>query len=106
MTSERMKAKIKDLCLEVIGLCYESKPDPMKILSSAISLANANAALAREWAAGIADAEPELEGEMPDENWLLAQKVRMEDHLRATVRTTKQNIARKIREGNVSEPKD
>lgn len=106
MISESMKAKIKGHCLEIIGLCYESKPDPLKILNSAIALANTNAALAREWAAGIAEAESELEGEMPDENWLLAQKIRLEDHLRVTVRTTKENIARKIREGNASEEKD
>ncbi len=70
-----------------------------KILNRAMALANANGELAREWAAQVAESEPELEGPMPDENWALAQRVRLEDQLRATVRTAKKNIARRIRTG-------
>lgn len=51
----------------------------------------------RERCAKIAESEEELNGPMPDENWVMAQRVRLEDHLRATVRVTKENIARRIR---------
>ena len=50
MKTEEIKTTIKDLCLEIIGLSYESRPDPMKILNRAMALANANGDLAREWA--------------------------------------------------------
>lgn len=51
------KEEIKSLCMEIIGLSYESKPDPVKILNRSMALANANAAMAREWAAKIAEGE-------------------------------------------------
>lgn len=54
-TIEKYKAEIKDLCMAIIGLSYESKPDPVKILNRSMALANVNAALAREWAARIAE---------------------------------------------------
>ncbi len=50
------KQQIKDLCMEIIGLSYESKPDPVKILNRSMALANVNAAMAREWAAQIVEA--------------------------------------------------
>jgi len=54
-TTEKYREQIKSLCMEIIGLSYESKPDPVKILNRAMALANVNAALAREWAAKIAE---------------------------------------------------
>lgn len=54
----------------------------------------------RERCAKVAENEEELNGPMPDENWVMSQRVRLEDHLRATVRVTKENIARKIRAVN------
>lgn len=52
-----VKEEIKSLCMEIIGLSYESRPDPVKLINRSMALANANAALAREWAAKIAEAE-------------------------------------------------
>lgn len=46
----------------------------------------------------VAETEPELEGQMPEANRIAAQKIDLEDHLRATVRATKKNIARRMRE--------
>lgn len=94
-----LKTQIKDLCMEIIGLSYESRPDPMKILNRAMALANANGDLAREWAAQIAESEPELDGPMPQENVDAVNKVGIEEALRATVRLAKRNIARRIRTG-------
>jgi hypothetical protein len=54
-TTEAAKQVIRELCMEIIGLSYESKPDPIKILNRSMALANANATLAREWAATVAD---------------------------------------------------
>lgn len=51
------KAEIKNLSLEIIGLSYESRPDPIKILNCSVKLANVNAAMAREWAAKVAEKE-------------------------------------------------
>lgn len=99
MKTEEIKTAIKDLCMEIIGLSYESKPDPVKILNRAMALANANGDLAREWAAQIAESEPELEGPMPPENIEAVNRVGMEEALRATVRLAKRNIARRIRTG-------
>lgn len=99
MKTEELKTQIKDLCMEIIGLSYESRPDPMKILNRSIALANANGDLAREWAAKIAESEPELEGPMPQENIDAVNRVGMEEAFRATVRLAKKNIARRIRTG-------
>lgn len=52
----------------------------------------------RERCAKVAESEPNLEGPMPDENWVMSQRVRLEDHLRVTVDLTKRNIAKRIRE--------
>lgn len=52
----------------------------------------------RERCAKVAESEPELEGPMPPENVEAAKLVSLEDHLRITVRLTKTNIARRIRE--------
>lgn len=49
------KQQIKDLCMEIIGLSYESRPDPLLILNRSMALANVNAAMAREWAAKVAE---------------------------------------------------
>jgi len=51
----------------------------------------------RERAAKIAEAEPELEGPMPDEVWALSQRITLEQNLRSAVQVTKRNIAAKIR---------
>lgn len=99
MKTEEIKTTIKNLCMEIIGLSYESRPDPMKILNRAMALANANGDLAREWAAQVAESEPELEGPMPKENVEAVNRVGMEEALRATVRLAKRNIARRIRTG-------
>jgi hypothetical protein len=88
-----IRKAIQDAYMEVIGLSYESKPDAMKIINAATRLALAE----RERCARAAEAEEELPGEMPDENWVMSQKVRLEDHLRTTVRTAKKNIASRIR---------
>lgn len=75
--TEALKAQIKSLCMEIIGLSYESKPDPVKILNSSMTLANVNGALAREWAAGVA-----------------------ENHIAAINQNPQDEIAKKIRAGN------
>lgn len=58
----------------------------------------ANAAQAKEKARclkAVAD-EEELSGPMPDENWIMSQKVNLENHLRATVQCVKRNIKTRI----------
>lgn len=57
LATTNCKEEIKSLCMEIIGLSYESKPDPVKILNRAMTLANVNAVLVREWAAAIAESE-------------------------------------------------
>ena len=93
MIKREEQKEVRDALMEVLGLAYESKPDPVKIINAA-----SRACLAeRERCAKAAEAEEELPGEMPDENWVMSQKVRLEDHLRTTVRTAKSNIAYRIR---------
>lgn len=53
----------------------------------------------RERCARIAESELELEGPMPEANIEAAKLISLEDHLRITVRLTKGNIAKRIREG-------
>ncbi len=100
MKTEEIKATIKDLCMEIIGLSYEAKPDPVKILNRAMTLANANGELAREWAAQVAESEPELPGPMPQENTDAVNQVGLEKAFRVTVQLVKKNIARRIRTGD------
>ena len=43
----------------------------------------------------VAD-EEEFNGPMPDENWIMSQRVNLENHLRATVQCVKRNIKARI----------
>ena len=45
----------------------------------------------------VAD-EEELPGPMPDENWIMSQRVNLETHLRSTVQCVKRNIKTRIEE--------
>lgn len=56
-------------------------------------IANAATAIERERCAKIAEADPELPGDMPDELRLIP----LEDAMRAAVRATKKSIAAAIR---------
>lgn len=81
-----------------------SCPHPLKLLTDASGRCmhcyeiERAVALERERCAKMAESEEELAGPMPDENWVMSQRVRLEDHLRALVRLTKTNIARRIRQ--------
>jgi hypothetical protein len=77
-----------------IVLNYPEANRARKSISEAIRIAIAEE---RDRCVEIAESEPNLEGPMPDENWVMSQRVRLEDHLRATVDATKRNIAKRIR---------
>lgn len=60
----------------------------------------ANAVEAKEKARclkAVAD-EEELPGPMPDENWIMSQRVNLETHLRSTVQCVKRSIKMRIEE--------
>lgn len=46
----------------------------------------------------VAD-EEEFPGPMPDENWIMSQRVNLENHLRVTVQCVKKNIKDRIEAG-------
>jgi hypothetical protein len=70
------KEEVKSLCMEIVGLSYESKPDPVKILNRSVALANVSAAMAREWAAKIADEHQGVCGNHGTCNADIAKKIR------------------------------
>lgn len=86
------KELVSEILMEIISM---DPRDTVTVTNAAARLVLAE----RERCAAIADSEPALEGPMPPENAAIAQKVSLEDHLRATVKVTRENIARRIREG-------
>lgn len=84
---------------KVLGLLVRERKNAAQTLSDTHEILD----LVRERCAQIAEAEPELPGPMPDENWVMSQKVRLEDHLRAVVRCTKKSIAERIRKSTFGE---
>lgn len=88
MSDEGLKRTLE----EVINLAYAEKPDAIKIIN-AVSRAVLEE---RDRCVQVVEVERELEGPMPDENWVMAQRVNLEEHLRATVRTVKKNVIARI----------
>lgn len=81
--------QVIEILTEIINM---DRKDTVKVIHALTRLVMAE----RERCANEVSAEAELEGTMPDENWVMSKKVNLENHLRATVKVAKRNILERI----------